>query len=139
MKLKVERFKSKNKVTIGKLFLNDKFFCYTLEDEIRPLMSKVFGETAINQGLYTLIMSFSNRFQEYMPEVLNVPNFKGIRIHAGNTIADTHGCLLVGEKTDGKTISNSKVIYNKLLAEIRTFEKLEKITIEYINTNLDYK
>ena len=115
MELRVERYKSKNKVTIGKLFLNGKFFCYTLEDEIRPLLSKVWGETAIQAGKYTLIMSYSNRFQEYMPEVLNVPNFKGVRIHSGNTIADTHGCLLIGEKTDGKTISNTKITYNKLL------------------------
>lgn len=138
MKLKVGRFKSKNGVTIGELWLNDKFFCYTLEDEIRPIMSKIYGSTAIAQGIYNLVLSFSNKFQKYMPEVLNVKNFKGIRIHSGNTIADTLGCLIVGTKTDGKSVSESKLAYDKLLFEIKEVEQKEKITIEYINLNKDY-
>lgn len=138
MKLKVGRFKSKNGVTIGELWMDGKFFCYTLEDTIRPIMAKIYGNTAIPQGTYTLIVSYSNRFQKYMPEVLNVSGFKGVRIHTGNTIADTLGCLIVGERTDGKVLFDSKLAYDRLLAEIKTVEQKEKITIEYINLNKDY-
>lgn len=138
MELKVNRYKSKNKVTIGELWMNGKFFCMTLEDEIRPLLDKIFGGTAIPSGKYTLAMTYSNRFQQYMPQVLNVPGFEGIRIHPGNTIADTNGCLLIGETANEVQVFNSKDAFNKLIAEIKTVEKSEKITIKYINTNKDY-
>lgn len=138
MELKVGRFKSKNGVTIGELWMNGKFFCYTLEDEIRPVLSKIYGKTAIPTGKYNVVLSFSNRFKTYMPEVLNVKGFAGIRIHTGNTDADTLGCLLVGYKTDGIKIWESKDCYNELFFKIKEVEQKEKITIEYINTNKDY-
>ena len=141
MKLQVGRFKSKNKVTIGELWINDKFFCWTLEDEIRPVLAKIWGETAIPQGNYSVVLSYSNKFQEYMPEIINVPSFKGVRIHAGNTINDTHGCLLVGEKVspDGLSLIDSRKAFKRLMTVLQTIEKEEKITIKYINTNKDYK
>lgn len=135
MKLRVERFKSNKKSTIGLLFVNDVFQCYTLEDEIRPNGFKIWGNTAVPTGTYNLIMSFSNKFQKYLPEILNIKDFKGVRIHTGNTIEDTHGCLLVGEKTDGVTISQSVIAFDKLMYKILPIEKSEKITIEYVNTN----
>jgi hypothetical protein len=131
MKLKLIREDKTDVSTIGKLFINDIYFCDTLEDVERE--EKIHGQTAIDKGIYTVIMSFSNRFQVYMPQLLNVPKFKGIRIHAGNTHKDTHGCILVGKKTDNKDfITASKITYNKLLAEIKKVEKKEKITIEII-------
>jgi hypothetical protein len=93
--------------TVGELTLNGKFFCYTLEDVVRPAKAaKVYGATAIPAGKYNVILSISNRFKKLMPLVQNVKGFEGIRIHPGNTAAHTHGCLLVGYD---KLPSNAKV------------------------------
>jgi hypothetical protein len=85
-----------SKSTIGNFIVNNKIFCHTLEDVVRPKGSlKIPGQTAIPSGRYEVILSFSNRFQKILPEILNVPNFTGIRLHGGNTNVDTDGCLLV--------------------------------------------
>lgn len=86
--------------TLGSLYLGTDMVCYTLEDLDRRLElhqeAKVAKQTAIPRGTYTLQLSYSYRFKKMMPEVLNVPGFSGIRIHKGNTDADTEGCILVG-------------------------------------------
>jgi hypothetical protein len=89
---------------IGDLFIDGEFFCYTLEDEIRPEGVKVYGATCIDAGRYKVILTKSNKFKRIMPLLLNVPNFEGIRIHGGNTSKDTHGCPLVAFNTDYKKI-----------------------------------
>jgi len=93
--------------TLGKLFIDDVFFCYTLEDRLRHLKDsdsldyinniKVKGATAIPTGKYRVILSISNRFGRLMPEVLNVKGFAGIRIHGGNDHTNSEGCILVAE------------------------------------------
>lgn len=111
MLLKREVFNPKN--TIGKLYIDDKFFCYTLEDIVRDVNQngkfdngekKIYGETAIPYGTYKVIVNISNRFKRLMPLVLDVPEFEGIRMHGGNTEADTLGCILVAHNTDNKRI-----------------------------------
>jgi hypothetical protein len=105
MNLELLRFNDNNESTIGLLFLNGKFFCYTLEDEHRDI--KVRGETRIPEGHYklglrkedtplTLSYRKKHTFFKYHIEVLNVPNFSGIYIHPGNNDAHTDGCILVG-------------------------------------------
>ena len=132
MKIEVNRiFKGLN-YTIGELSVNNNYVCDTLEDRVRPEGEKVYGETAIPAGTYTVVLSYSNRFKKVMPEIQNVPNFTGVRIHCGNSSKDTEGCLLVG-KWDGKTenwISDSKNSYNKLYPLLEeAFNKKENITI----------
>lgn len=128
----VNRIFKASTYTIGELSVNNKYLCDTLEDRVRPTGEKVYGETAIPSGTYTVTLSYSNRFKKIMPEILNVPNFSGIRIHCGNSSKDTEGCLLVG-KWDGKTenwISDSKNSYNKLYSLLEeAFNKKENITI----------
>ena len=71
----------------------------TLEDTDRRLEDggvKIPGDTAVPRGRYRVTINHSNRFDRLMPEVLGVPDFTGIRIHGGNTVADTHGCPLLG-------------------------------------------
>ena len=128
----VNRIFKASTYTIGELSVDDNYICDTLEDRVRPTGEKVYGETAIPSGTYTVTLSYSNRFKKTMPEILNVPNFSGIRIHCGNSSKDTEGCLLVG-KWDGKTenwISDSKNSYNKLYSLLEeAFNKKENITI----------
>ena len=90
-----------DKSTIGELFINGEFQCYILEDTDRGLYQdmplqellskKIYGETAIPTGTYEVVISFSNRFKKYLPLLLNVPGYEGIRIHPGNYAKDTLG------------------------------------------------
>lgn len=87
--------------TFGRLLHDGVRIGYTLEDTVRkPGAAKVNGKTAIPAGHYQVLLTFSQRFQKVMPEVLAVPGFMGIRIHGGNTEADTLGCPLLGTQTD---------------------------------------
>ena len=125
MKLKVIREASSKNATIGKLFIDDVFFCYTLEDVVRDV--KIYGETAIPTGMYEVKLTMSNRFKKVLPLLLNVKNFEGVRIHAGNTKADTHGCILVGMVRDDEEIGMSRVAMNKLMEKL---SGQDNITIE---------
>jgi len=117
MKLKVVREEFTKNSTIGSLYIDGTFFCYTLEDVVRA--EKIYGETAIPYGEYRVILSYSNRFKKILPEVLNVPNYSGVRIHAGNTKKDTHGCPLVGLTKSKDFVGMSRVAFNKLMERLR--------------------
>lgn len=134
MNIKVIRKEFTENSTIGELYINDKFFCYTLEDKDRKLESagakaKVQDKTAIPRGEYQVVMSFSNRFKTYMPELLNVPYFAGIRIHSGNTAAHSEGCILLGATKSKDFVGNSRVTVAKFYSELKKVEKKEKIFI----------
>lgn len=132
MELKLIRETFTDKSTIGSLFVNGIFFCYTLEDKDRKLESggvKEYAKTAIPRGKYKVINSFSNRFKKYMPELVNVPQFAGIRIHAGNTADHSEGCILVGSTKAVDFIGNSKLTFDNLMKVIQRVEKIERINI----------
>lgn len=132
MELKLNRIFLGSSATIGELYIDKKYIADTLEDRVRPEGEKVYGKTAIPEGTYEMVLSYSPRFKKILPEILNVPNFTGIRIHCGNSSADSSGCILVGtwdgEKEDW--VSDSKIAFNKLMSllEEATNNK-EKITI----------
>lgn len=132
MELKLNRIFLGSSATIGELLVNDKHLCNTLEDRVRPEGEKVYGKTAIPEGTYEMVLSYSPRFKKILPEILNVPNFTGIRIHCGNSSADSSGCILVGtwdgEKEDW--VGNSRIAFDELMAllEEATNNK-EKVTI----------
>lgn len=140
MNILLKRTYKSDTYTIGKLYVNNEYFSDTLEDRDRGLSQsmklsdiiaiKVRGQTAIPLGTYIVKWTFSNRFQRYMPLVMDVPGFEGIRIHSGNSNADTEGCILVGEnKIKGKVI-NSRVAVNRLYNMIqKADDSNEKITI----------
>ena len=124
MLIEVKRFEFKDTHTIGKMYVDDVYECYTLEDVVRK-GAKVNGQTAIPTGTYNLIINHSNRFNRDLPLLENVPNFTGVRIHAGNTSAHTEGCILVGTTWSGKDfIGNSKVAFNKLFEKLKTAKKV---------------
>ena len=111
MKLTLKRNFKGADYTIGKLYIDGHYFCDTLEDTVRPANKKISGKTAIPAGNYKVIKSYSPRFKKILPEILNVPNFTGVRIHAGNTAKDTDGCILLGlNKTKGAFLDSQATI-----------------------------
>lgn len=132
MELKLNRIFLSSSATIGELWANNTHLCDTLEDRVRPEGEKIYGKTAIPEGTYEVKLTYSPRFKKILPEILNVPNFSGIRIHCGNSSADSSGCVLVGtwdgEKEDW--IRDSKIAFNKLMSLLQSAEdKKESITI----------
>ncbi|UEG53862.1 DUF5675 family protein [Mucilaginibacter daejeonensis] len=137
MDLKVVRSVFTPTATFGKMYLNGQFYAYTCEDTVRDLKAdgsgKVHSKTAIDYGKYEVILSYSNRFKKYLPLLLNVKWFAGIRIHGGNTPDNTEGCILVGENGDMKTrIWNCASKVNNLVALLKSIEKKEKMWIEIV-------
>ena len=150
MKLEVIRFNKGEDSTNGILFdITDerKFLCYTLEDESRE--KKVYGETCIPEGEYCINFrreggyhaKYSKRFDEIhmgMLEVCDVPNFKYILIHCGNTDEDTAGCLLLGDSQENNNIKKNGFIGSSTQAYKRVYPQIaealkeeEEVTIVY--------
>lgn len=116
MELKVERKWPKATYTVGRLYVDGKMFCNTLEDRVRDLNTeeKVYGETAIPAGRYRVIFNWSPKFGRNLPRLLNVPHFEGILIHPGNTAADSAGCILVGKNSAVGRLSESRDTSDRL-------------------------
>lgn len=139
MNITLNRIAKKAKYTIGKLYINDQYFCDTLEDTDRGLTQsmteqqigskKVYGETAIPTGTYRIIINYSNKFKKQMPLLLNVPGFAGIRIHSGNTEKDSLGCILVGKNKAVGKVLESRDTYSKLFSILQEANKKETIKI----------
>jgi hypothetical protein len=137
MKLTLERIKLGEEYTIGKLAVDGKFVCYTLEDKVREEIGvpveqwKVMSKTAIPKGTYQINITMSNRFKTKLPLLLSVPGFTGVRIHTGNSSKDTEGCILVGAGWDGSSgwISSSAVAFAQLLPLLESTTDPITITI----------
>lgn len=116
MKLKLDRQTYTDKATVGRLYVDDKFECFTLEDVVRP--KKIYGETAIPTGTYKVVVTMSPRFKRKLPLLLDVPGFEGIRIHPGNTAEDTEGCILVGLSEGKDRVNESRKAFQALYDKI---------------------
>jgi len=115
-------------MTLGKLTCGN-LILWTVEDAIREV--KVPGLTAIPAGRYKVIISFSHRFQKPLPLLLDVPNFKGVRIHSGNTPADTEGCILVGTARAKNGVTNSRYAMSLLMDNMLTaFKEGKNVWLE---------
>jgi hypothetical protein len=113
--------------TIGKMYLNGEYFGYTLEDVNRDV--KIKHQTCIPAGLYKVVLTVSNRFKRLMPLLIDVPNFKGIRIHGGNTHKNTSGCPMVAERR-----LNDNTIQGSLEKELtKIISNYDECTIEIVN------
>ena len=93
----------------------DEYFCDTLEPTWRDYAHggrKIKGRSAIPEGRYAVVISWSPKMKAWLPILLGVPNFEGIRIHAGNTAKDTQGCILVGRNQRvGEVLESRKWLY----------------------------
>jgi hypothetical protein len=117
MLLTLNRRVHTEKSTIGELLVDGKFQCFTLEDCDRYLErggKKIQNVTAIPRGKYNVQITFSQRFQKYLPLVVGVAQFEGVRIHSGNTDKDTEGCILVGSSFGVDVIHDSRAAFNVL-------------------------
>lgn len=112
MNIQLIRNKSSAKSTIGRLLIDGAFQCWTLEDVVRP--AKIAHETAIPAGAYKVIITESNRFKRRLPLLVDVPGFEGIRIHPGNSAADTEGCILVGTAPATDWVGGSRAAFDSL-------------------------
>jgi hypothetical protein len=122
MKILLKRLHRTDVSTIGELYVDGVFECYTLEDIEREV--KIKSETAIPKGKYKVMITMSNRFKRQMPLLLNVPNFEGVRIHAGNTNHDTEGCILVGQTRSNDFIGKSRKAYDKLFKKMQNAKEI---------------
>lgn len=130
MKLTVRRLELTGQSTIGRLAVDGVDFCWTLEDVVRT-GPKVYGQTAIPAGTYDVRLTMSNRFKRVLPLLLNVPGFEGVRIHPGNTAADTDGCILVGLGHADDRITDSRAAFDALFARLQAADaRGESISLE---------
>lgn len=137
MELTLNRIFLGSSATIGELWVNDTHLCDTLEDRVRPEGEKVYGKTAIPEGTYEMVLSYSPKFKKILPEILNVPNFTGIRIHSLNKAEDSEGCIGVGEWNgkDTNWISNSRIAFNELMSLLqKAADNKEKVAITINNS-----
>jgi hypothetical protein len=124
MKLEINRKEFYPDRCIGGFYIDDRWCYYTLEDTDRKLEEggvKIAGKTAIPRGRYKVTISWSNRFKRLMPHILDVPQFVGIRIHAGNTPENTEGCPLIGLQYE---VGSHNILKSKLAFD-DFFPKLE--------------
>lgn len=130
MQILIQRHALKTGYTIGRMEINGRYFCDTLEDTDRGLSEemseaeiaarKVKGATAIPIGTYRIDMQTrSPRFGRVLPRLLSVKGYAGVLIHSGNTAADTEGCILVGENRERGKVLNSRATLERLLVFLR--------------------
>jgi len=137
LELLLERMILTDKSTIGKLYINGEFFCYTLEDvdrhlEIYPDV-KVYGKTAIPRGSYVVTYRYSPHFAMTLPYINDVPGFEYVMFHWGNKPEDTDGCILVGDSYADDWISHSRATFSKLMRYIDdAMESGDQITLEIV-------
>jgi hypothetical protein len=140
--LVLERQPSGISCTIGKLYIDGQFECFTLEDLIRetdgkPVAEwKIYGKSAIPAGTYEVKITMSNRFKRELPLLVNVEGFTGVRVHPGNTDADTEGCILPGTRVapHGEAIEQSRAAFDRLFEKLEGAQEAgEEITIEVRN------
>jgi len=143
MRLTLKRIANRKDYCIGKLYINGKYFCDTLEDVDRGLddsmtedeikQLKVKTQTAIPVGIYTVLLTYSPKYKKVMPLINNVKGYSGIRIHSGNSSKDTEGCLLVGKNTVVGRLTDSRNTFNALFKRLQQ-KGSNKITIEIYRT-----
>lgn len=142
MEIKVVRKEFADTYCMGELYINDKFFCYTMEDKDRGVTEgdslseikevKVPKRTAIPYGDYRIMLSFSKKLKRFLPLVLDVPGFKGIRIHKGSTEDWSSGCILVGMERTARKLKNIVEAEKALMNVLKAVNEIEPIYIKII-------
>jgi hypothetical protein len=151
MELKLERKWKKEDYTVGRLYIDDEFFCNTMEDADRGLddsmkesevkSKKIYARTAVPTGRYKVLMNtVSPKFSQkpfYMqvckgkvPRLKDVKGSEGILIHCGNTHQNSAGCILVGNNTIKGKLTDSQETFKKLYSIMKeAYDKGDEIYI----------
>ena len=150
MNIIVERAWKKDTYTIGKLIINGKRICETIEDKDRGLTDnmsvdeikkkKVYGETAIPAGTYTISMNvvspkfksraWAKKYGGIVPRILNVKGFDGVLLHPMNTAKDSYGCIGMGRNTAVGKVTNSTYWFYYIMDNYLIPAKNKKETIQ---------
>lgn len=150
MELTLKRIARREKYTIGRLYIDGKYFCDTIEDKDRGLSQELpvtvnknlkrRGVTAIPVGRYRVTLDvvspkFSKKIAYQfcggkLPRLINVPAFDGVLIHIGNTANDTEGCILVGKNTEVGKVLQSTVTFRALYEELKQAKDTIYITVQ---------
>lgn len=156
MNINVKRTARKNTYTIGKVTIDGKYFCDSLEDtdrgvtQIMPFTStggakgywvtpdhgiieKVYGKTAIPTGLYDACSYYWPKFKCYVVMLLRVPGFTGILMHNGMTADHSEGCVLLGKNNIVGRLDGDRIYMDALVARVMAAEKRgEKVTVQIL-------
>ncbi len=152
MEIIIRRTAFKEGYTIGNLYIlpeqvnNEEkavpeWFCNTMEPTTRKLTSrmpltiirrhKIIGKTAIPTGRYRILITRSRRFGRWLPLLMNVKGFEGIRIHAGNKPEDTRGCILPGfNRRKGYVLDSTRCVLTLVKMMTEAMEKGEKVFVK---------
>ncbi len=133
-KIQIIRSEYFDDTTIGKMYINGEYFCFTLEDAVRAYGVKVNGHTAISAGIYRGEISMSSRFKRLMLMIFTEDNgyeikkggisFKGVRAHGGNSHENTEGCVLIAHKRVSEKIIQGTA-EKEFLKKVEGFEEFE--------------
>ena len=145
MDLILQRIAKRKGYTIGRLSIvepvvdeysagtKETYFCDTLEPTWRDYEHgayKIKGKSAIPEGRYAVVISYSPKFKAWLPILLGVPMFEGIRIHAGNSAKDTQGCILVGRNQRvGEVLESRKWLYELKMKIVEAKDRGEAVWI----------
>ena len=133
MKLELRRFSSQSDTTLGLLFVDGEFECFTLEDEYRE--EKVKGETRIPEGTYKVakrevLSGLTEKYRSKYPWfdyhflLHEVPNFQYVYIHIGNDDDHTDGCLLVADSVKSNRVDQNNNLSSSTPAFKRLYQKM---------------
>lgn len=141
IKYTLQRLDNKSDSSVGALYRENQFLCFTIEDEKRDV--KVEGETRIPAGTYEvklrevvspLTKKYRSKFKwfDWHLEIQDVPDFNWVYIHLGNFESNTDGCLLVNKGVnivDGQWVGSNST---------QAFEEVYKLMREDLNQGRVY-
>lgn len=112
--------------TLGRLYYRGQFTGYTCEDEDRQLETyperKVYGRTAIPRGRYRLLLTYSQRFGRELPLIVDVPGYRGVRVHGGNSPENSLGCVMSGRVRTARGVQGCAPVVNRIIGILRDAE-----------------
>jgi len=115
--------------TFGRVKINEIAISLSLEDALRSV--KVPKQTCIPFGKYPTIWDYSPKFNRHLAELTGVPNFSETKFHAGNEVAHTDGCPLLGMRRNGEKIAESRMAMDVFHALVEpAFKRGEKVVTE---------